>query len=171
MSGAAPLRDDRRGAEPGALAVSMEEILVSIRRILADGQGVWGGAQGSFVGPETMEPNGGSLRFDAAPGAARSRGCSEPRAAKDLAARGSVASPRTTIGRPAAQLAATVAETSAAAAFRALVASRFVQDSDLVADLTREMIRPLLVAWLDEHLPALVERLVAAEIARIAGGE
>jgi cell pole-organizing protein PopZ len=33
--------------------------------------------------------------------------------------------------------------------------------------LTRELLRPALTDWLDRNLPALVERLVAAEIARI----
>jgi len=36
-------------------------------------------------------------------------------------------------------------------------------------DLTRELLRPALAEWLDRNLPALVERLVAAEIARIVG--
>ncbi len=35
--------------------------------------------------------------------------------------------------------------------------------------LTRELLRPALAAWLDQHLPAMVERLVATEIARIVG--
>jgi len=35
--------------------------------------------------------------------------------------------------------------------------------------LTREMLRPMLAEWLDKNLPAMVERMVAAEIARIAG--
>lgn len=33
----------------------------------------------------------------------------------------------------------------------------------------RETLRPMLQAWLDENLPALVERLVQAEIARLVG--
>jgi len=33
--------------------------------------------------------------------------------------------------------------------------------------LARELLRPMLAQWLDQHLPAMVERLVAAEIARI----
>ncbi|HZU62960.1 MAG TPA: DUF2497 domain-containing protein [Novosphingobium sp.] len=36
-------------------------------------------------------------------------------------------------------------------------------------ELTRELLRPALAQWLDEHLPALVESMVAAEIARIVG--
>lgn len=35
--------------------------------------------------------------------------------------------------------------------------------------LTRELLRPMLAEWLDKNLPAMVERMVAAEIARIAG--
>lgn len=36
-------------------------------------------------------------------------------------------------------------------------------------ELTRDLLRPALAAWLDQHLPPLVERMVAAEIARIVG--
>jgi cell pole-organizing protein PopZ len=35
--------------------------------------------------------------------------------------------------------------------------------------LVRELLRPMLAQWLEKNLPAMVERMVAAEIARIAG--
>jgi cell pole-organizing protein PopZ len=35
--------------------------------------------------------------------------------------------------------------------------------------LTRELLRPMLAQWLEANLPAMVERLVQAEIARIVG--
>jgi len=35
--------------------------------------------------------------------------------------------------------------------------------------LVREMLRPMLAQWLEENLPAIVDRQVQAEIARIAG--
>jgi cell pole-organizing protein PopZ len=35
--------------------------------------------------------------------------------------------------------------------------------------LTRELLRPALSEWLEKNLPAIVERLVAAEVARIVG--
>ena len=35
--------------------------------------------------------------------------------------------------------------------------------------LVRDMLRPMLADWLEANLPAMVERMVAAEIARIAG--
>ena len=36
-------------------------------------------------------------------------------------------------------------------------------------ELTRELLRPMLAKWLDDNLPGMVEELVKAEIARIAG--
>ena len=35
--------------------------------------------------------------------------------------------------------------------------------------IVREMLRPMLQAWLDEHLPGIVERLVREEIAQVVG--
>jgi hypothetical protein len=35
--------------------------------------------------------------------------------------------------------------------------------------LTRELLRPMLAEWLDKNMPGIVEKLVQAEIARIAG--
>ena len=35
--------------------------------------------------------------------------------------------------------------------------------------LTRELMRPMLAEWLDKNLPSMVEKMVQAEIARIAG--
>jgi cell pole-organizing protein PopZ len=35
--------------------------------------------------------------------------------------------------------------------------------------LVRDMLRPMLAQWLEQNLPAIVDRLVQAEIARIAG--
>ena len=37
-----------------------------------------------------------------------------------------------------------------------------------IEDITRELLRTMLKQWLDEHLPALVERLVREEIERVA---
>jgi cell pole-organizing protein PopZ len=36
-------------------------------------------------------------------------------------------------------------------------------------EIVRDMMRPMLQSWLDEHLPAIVERLVREEIARVVG--
>ncbi len=37
-----------------------------------------------------------------------------------------------------------------------------------IEDLVKEVMRPMIKEWLDEHLPALVERLVGREIDRMA---
>ena len=39
-----------------------------------------------------------------------------------------------------------------------------------VEAMIRDMLRPMLKDWLDENLPALVERMVEKEIARISRG-
>jgi len=44
------------------------------------------------------------------------------------------------------------------------------QNSRTLDDLVRELLRPLLKAWLDEHLPGMVERMVRAEIERVSRG-
>jgi cell pole-organizing protein PopZ len=66
------------------------------------------------------------------------------------------------------------AASAAATAFGRLAAApRARQDPPLVGDrpldeIVRELLRPLLRTWLDEHLPGIVERLVRAEIDRIS---
>lgn len=37
-----------------------------------------------------------------------------------------------------------------------------------IEDIVRELLRPMLKSWLDENLPGMVERMVRAEIERIA---
>lgn len=44
-----------------------------------------------------------------------------------------------------------------------------VGGADTLENLVREMLRPMLRDWLDAKLPALVEQMVAKEIARITG--
>jgi len=61
-------------------------------------------------------------------------------------------------------------EAAVAASFQALSASVAMQSSAMVEGLTREMLRPMLKSWLDDNLPSIVERLVRAEIQRVARG-
>jgi cell pole-organizing protein PopZ len=64
------------------------------------------------------------------------------------------------------------ATTSAAvdSAFNSLAESVLVQNARTLEDLVREMLRPMLKAWLDDNLPGLVERMVRAEIERVSRG-
>jgi cell pole-organizing protein PopZ len=52
--------------------------------------------------------------------------------------------------------------------FRALAESMAAQSAKAAEEMAREMLRPMLKAWLDENMPPLVERLVKAEIQRLA---
>jgi cell pole-organizing protein PopZ len=56
------------------------------------------------------------------------------------------------------------------AAFNSLAQTVLMQNPRALEDLAREMLKPMLKAWLDENLPGLVERLVRAEIERVSRG-
>ena len=60
-------------------------------------------------------------------------------------------------------------DAAVASSLSALIASQFLQSSDGL-NMVREMLRPMLKAWLDDNLPVMVERLVRAEIERVARG-
>jgi hypothetical protein len=55
-------------------------------------------------------------------------------------------------------------------AFEALSAHLAARGVEIAQGMAREMMRPMLKAWLDENLPGIVERLVRAEIERVARG-
>jgi len=63
-------------------------------------------------------------------------------------------------------------DTSAAidSAFNTLAQTVLVQNARTLEDLVREMLRPMLKTWLDDNLPAMVERLVRTEIERVSRG-
>ena len=44
------------------------------------------------------------------------------------------------------------------------------QNQETMESLTRQLMQPLLKQWLDDNLPTLVEKLVRAEIERVARG-
>jgi hypothetical protein len=55
-------------------------------------------------------------------------------------------------------------------AFNTLAHTVLEQNARTLEDLVREMLRPMLKAWIDDNLPGLVERLVRAEIERVSRG-
>ena len=65
-----------------------------------------------------------------------------------------------------------VAGTTAAVdfAFNTLAQTVLSNNARTLEDLVKEMLRPMLKAWLDDNLPGLVERLVKAEIERVSRG-
>lgn len=72
---------------------------------------------------------------------------------------------------PEPRLVSDAASDAVAASFAQLAGISSGDATGLALDAqVRETLRPMLQAWLDENLPALVERLVRAEIARVVGG-
>ena len=55
-------------------------------------------------------------------------------------------------------------------AFNSLTHTVLMQNPRTLEDLVREMLKPMLKAWLDDNLPNIVERLVRAEIERVSRG-
>ena len=55
-------------------------------------------------------------------------------------------------------------------AFGSLAHSVLAQNPRTLEDLVKEMLRPMLKAWLDDNLPVMVERMVRAEIERVSRG-
>ena len=124
----------------------MEEILASIKRVIAEDNRVSAGASRS---------------------ARRAlRGESPPPVEEDVLEQDD----------PVADGSGLLSEDAASASRDRLAAlSALRQKSELPADtgaleaVVREMLRPMLKEWLDQHLPELVEELVTREIARITG--
>ena len=55
-------------------------------------------------------------------------------------------------------------------AFNSLAQTVLVRNDLTLDGLVREMLRPMLKAWLDDNLPNMVERMVRAEIERVSRG-
>jgi cell pole-organizing protein PopZ len=151
---------------------SMEEILASIRRIIADDD--------ASKPAKTPEP-APAAKQQAAVTAAPSRPAPPPPPAP---------SPRPAPGFRTIDGASDVVfttkpeppplidrglisnETIAAVdrAFNTLTHTIIGQNARTLEDLVKEMLRPMLKSWLDDNLPSLVERIVRAEIERVSRG-
>ena len=67
-------------------------------------------------------------------------------------------------------LLSTAASAAVHSAFGTLAHSVLAQNPRTLEDLVKEMLRPMLKAWLDDNLPVMVERMVRAEIERVSRG-
>ena len=153
---------------------SMEEILASIRNIIADDPAEARAGQAAAAGSGAHAANrlfqgrrraaGATPPDRPAPGRERADGRLAP------AAGGRGRTRRRAPERDEGPLLSPEANEAAALSFGALSASLEVRSAELADELVREMLRPMLKQWLDENLPAIVERLVRAEIQRVARG-
>lgn len=71
---------------------------------------------------------------------------------------------------PAAGLLSSATDAAVSASFGDLVQTMLGAQARTLEDLVRELLRPMLKAWLDINLPPLVERLVRDEIERLSRG-
>ena len=145
----------RQAGEP-----SVEEILASIKKVIARDN-----REGAAEERRTREERG--LSAD--------RGISNAEAADevlDLAELGEEVDESGDDGLIAGDTASSISESLAALAMLAQppAAPQIVRSGETSLEgLVRELLRPELAKWLDANLPPLVEKMVAAEIARIVG--
>ena len=163
-----PIPDPASGSDP-----AMEDILASIRKILSEEEK--GQKEDvlmldpSMMVPESAAPQEMPPEPDAhaQPHAPETHVMSEPSPTPEP-----VAAPFAGSAPLVAPEAAAAAATSVGTLMRTLAAERNTAVSrggPTIEDLVREELRPMLKAWLDAHLPPLVERLVRVEIERVVG--
>jgi cell pole-organizing protein PopZ len=152
---------------------SMEEILASIRNIIADDP-----AKGWLQPPQPPPAPARQIVYSS-DAAAPQDDAGEPSQRPDGSAPTVVwRRPQAVETEPAAEradgdeqpLLSSEANEAAALSFGALSANLEVRSAELADEMVRETLRPMLKQWLDENLPAIVERLVRAEIERVARG-
>ena len=71
---------------------------------------------------------------------------------------------------PASALLSTATSAAVDQAFNMLAQTMLVNNARTLEDLVKDMLRPMLKAWLDDNLPGLVERIVRTEIERVSRG-
>ena len=169
---------------------SMEEILSSIKRIIAEeGDGAMAAARARRQARPAPAPLPEPEQYDdeeilelSDPVAAEpeTEAAPEPQAAPEP--RFAPSEPAPVAVMPAAALAPAAAPVSSLLSPRTAEATRGPLDalsrmvikpevagSDTLEGMVREMIRPMLREWLDANLPLMVESMVAREISRITG--
>jgi uncharacterized protein len=170
------------GQSAGGGDPSMEDILASIRRILAEEEGTPPATPATPAGVDASVDDG-VFQLDASmmladaivPSAAPLPADLEampPHAVPPSAMEAVVPlglSPSPTLMAPET---AAAAATSVGSLVRTLTAERSTQvytGGPTIEDMVRAELRPLLKQWLDANLPVMVERLVRAEIERVVG--
>jgi hypothetical protein len=122
------------------------------------------------VSPRSPLPEHRVLTREVAPPRAATEPPEERRENPRRYAPGPRSAPPTPAVQEEAPLVSPATDAMVSHAFDTLIASRFLQSNDVMAEMVREMLKPMLKAWLDDNLPVLVERLVRAEIERVARG-
>lgn len=165
----------------------MEEILASIRRIIADDQGA---PRATGQAEVSLEQDGLGVLHDqpALPAESTDAARQDEAEVVPVLEREPIDGARSEPPHEAAAagheepaiidpapsedvgLLSAAAQDAVASAFDALAGTVRASNGRTLEDLMREMLRPMLKAWLDDNLPVIVERIVRAEIERVARG-
>jgi cell pole-organizing protein PopZ len=149
-----------RSGPSSAADPSMDEILASIRRVLSEEEAH---GEPAAAGDELLLDAGMRIEAPASPPFAPPP---EHEPARDDDMNSQLQGPEGLVGEQAA----TRIANSIGALLRSVSAERAASVSRAgvtIEDIVREEVRPVLKAWLDTHLPSLVERVVRAEINRV----
>ncbi len=177
------------GAPPGSGDPSMEDILASIRRILNEDEPATAAPAPNPPPPAGDEPLdltremlvGGPPAAAPPPPAVAAPAAATTLPPPQAPAPTPAEPPPTPAAAPPpapasdallAPAAAAAASASLGSLLRAVASERGSAvrgGGPTIEDVVREELRPLLKEWLDNHLPAVVERLVRAEIERVVG--
>jgi uncharacterized protein len=161
------MSEKRVSAEP-----SMDEILASIRRILAEDDAAPPPPAARTRGNGDVLDLTEALNDDGTVRHIAPVALVPPEPPSPKLPDGRIEPPAPRPSEPATEprLVSEAASDAVAASFARLASVSPREDGEhSLDDLVRETLRPMLQAWLDENLPALVERLVKAEIARVVG--
>ena len=129
----------------------MEDILASIKKVIAEDAGVAGPARAGRANRGASAPKAGPF-----PAEEDVLELQDPVSEGD----GLVSQDAATASRQALAALATMRERPDAAT---------PSDDAVLGAAVRELLKPMLKDWLDRHLPEMVEELVTREIARITG--
>ncbi|MGL4441347.1 MAG: PopZ family protein [Bosea sp. (in: a-proteobacteria)] len=72
--------------------------------------------------------------------------------------------------QPSSDLMSAATSASIAGAFSSLSSTLITGNARTLEDLVKDMMKPMLKTWLDDNLPTIVERLVKTEIERVSRG-
>jgi uncharacterized protein len=153
---------------------SMEEILASIRNIIAEDP-----AKGGAPKPQQTPAPMPQIVYSEDTAAASSDAYGPSRRPEANAPTVVWRRPRAVEAEPAPgdavqrseePLLSPEADEAVALSFGALTANLDVRSAELADSMVRDMLRPMVKTWLDENLPTMVERLVREEIQRVARG-
>jgi len=153
---------------------SMEEILASIRNIIADDPAKGAAPkpqQTSAPMPQILYSKDDAAAYGDASGPSRRPEANAPtvvwRRPQAVEAEPGDAD---AVQRSEEPLLSAEADEAVALSFGALTANLDVRSAKLADSMVRDMLRPMVKQWLDDNLPTLVERLVREEIQRVARG-